>query len=226
MITILTPSRSRPLLAQRMMTSAMTTAGRAIDIHFWLNNDDPDLAQYQSFLHPDQYTVGPNQSTSYSWNLMAEKARNDILFLVGDDAQFVTPGWADIVVRAFDKFPDRIACVYPRVPTLSKKKCPHFCLHRNWITALGYFLPPHFYHWYVDTWIREVAQRINRFYCMENFELPIEQVRDQVHHAYHNSWQRQRDDWIWARTERYRAADATTLETYIKNRSGVQGRRP
>lgn len=225
MITILTPSRSRPLLAQRMMTSAMATAGRAIDIHFWLNDDDPDLAQYQSFLRPDQYTVGPNQSTSYSWNLMAEKARNDILFLVGDDAQFSTQNWVDIVINAFSQYPDRIACIYPRVPTLGRKKSPHFCLHRNWITALGFFLPPHFYHWYVDTWIREVAQRIGRFHCLENFPLAIENVRDQVHHAYHNSWQRQRDDWLWSKTERYREADAATLLQWIQTHSRVHGRK-
>lgn len=225
MISILTPSRSRPQLAQRMMNSALATAGTPIEIHFWLNNDDPDLPQYQSFLTPDQYTVGANQSTSYSWNLMAAKAKNDILFLVGDDAQFVTENWVDIVIKAFSMYSDRIACVYPRVPTLSRKKNPHFCLHRNWVNALGFFLPPHFYHWYVDTYIREVAQRIGRFHCLENFEMPIEHVRDQVHDAYHRSWQRERDDWLWTRTERYRESDAATLAAYIKNHSGVRGRK-
>lgn len=217
MISILTPSRSRPILAERMMSSALATAGITIDIHFWLNQDDPELTQYQSFLTPNQYTVGANQSTSYSWNLMAEQATSDILFLVGDDARFVTNNWALKVIGAFEQYPDRIVCVYPRVPSLGRKKNPHFCLHRNWIKALGFFLPPHFYHWYVDTWIREVAQRIDRFHCIENFELPVENVRDHVHYAYHRSWLRERDDWMWHKTQRYREADAATLVQYIAN---------
>ena len=216
MINILTPSRSRPELAKRMYDSAKRSPGCPIEIKFYLNEDDPDLDKYKSFLQPNEYIVGPNQSTSYSWNLMAEKATYDIFFLVGDDAQFTVENWGKHIINAFNKFPDKIVCVYPRVPTLSSKKNPHFCLHRNWINALGFFLPPHFYHWYVDTYVREVAQRINRFYCIQEFEMPIQNVKDGVSAAYHHSWQRQRDDWLWAKTERYREKDAETLSKTIR----------
>ena len=224
MISILTPSRSRPQLARRMYESAVHRAGRDIEVKFYLNDDDPMLADYLAFLKPDQYMIGPNQSTSYSWNLMAEQAQTDIFFLVGDDAQFATNNWANIVLQTFAKYPDGIACVYPRVPTLSRKKCPHFCLHRNWTKAVGFFLPPHFYHWYVDTWIREVAQRVGRFHCMDNFEMPIENIRDEVNRTYHHSWQRQRDDWMWDRTVRYREADAASLLLWMENYNYAQGR--
>ena len=99
MISILTPSRSRPQLARRMYESAVKHAGQEIEVKFYLNDDDPVLEEYRAFLRPDQYVIGPNQSTSYSWNLMAEQAKYDILFLVGDDAQFCTNNWVDIVVK-------------------------------------------------------------------------------------------------------------------------------
>ena len=217
MISILTPSRSRPQLAHRMVTSAIKTAGCDLEIMLYLNNDDPLLEEYKRLFDPTQYTIGPNQSTSYSWNLMAEKAKHDILFLVGDDCEFVTPNWSSLVIDAFNQYPDKIVCVYPRAPSVSKYKSPHFCLHKNWIKTLGYFLPPHFYHWYVDTWILEIAQRLNRHHLISEFELPIEVVKDKVTNDYHTSWMKQKDDWMWSRTQRHRDADHEALTQIIKN---------
>lgn len=215
MITILTPSRSRPAHAQRMITTAIATAGMPIEIKLYLNDDDPVLSQYTDNLDPSLYTVGPNQSTSYSWNLMAEKAKHDILFLVGDDCKFETRDWASMILSAFDQYPDKIACVYPRAPSVSKYKSPHFCLHKNWINTLGYFLPPHFYHWYVDTWILEIAQRLGRHHLISEFELPIENVKDKVTSDYHSSWMKQKDEWMWDKTVRHRESDEQALQYFI-----------
>jgi hypothetical protein len=217
MISILTPSRSRPTLAHRMVTSAIRTAGCKIEIMLYLNDDDPLLDDYKKLFDPSQYTIGPNQSTSYSWNLMAEQATNDILFLVGDDCQFETDNWAQLILDAFEKYPDKIACVYPRAPSVSKYKSPHFCLHKNWINTLGYFLPPHFYHWYVDTWILGVAQHLNRHHLIPEFELVIESIKDKVSNDYHSSWMKQKDQWMWSRTQRHRDSDTEALRKYIKN---------
>lgn len=217
MISILTPSRSRPVLAKRMLDSAFRSPGCEIDIKFYLNDDDPLLKDYLEFLNPNQYIIGPNQSTCYSWNLMAEKATYDILFLVGDDAQFDCDNWGLKVLSAFDQYPDKIACVYPRAPSVGRKKNPHFCLHRNWINTVGYFLPPVFYHWYVDTWIRDIAITLGRFHLISDFEMPIETVKDVVNKSYHNSWMRERDDWIWNNTSHYRDAEIRLLRAFINN---------
>lgn len=217
MISILTPSRSRPNFALRMIASATKFARCPIEIKLYLNNDDPFLSQYTDNIDPSMYTIGPNQSTSYSWNLMAEQAKNDILFLVGDDCYFKTENWTKMILDAFDKYPDKIACVYPRAPSVSKYKSPHFCLHRNWINTLGYFLPPHFYHWYVDTWILEIAQRLGRHHLIPEFELPIEVVKDKVTSDYHTSWMKQKDDWMWNKLERHRQSDIDILRKFIEN---------
>jgi hypothetical protein len=217
MISILTPSRSRPQLAHRMITSAIRTAGCKIEIMLYLNDDDPFLDDYKKLFDSSMYIIGPNQSTSYSWNLMAEKAKYDILFLVGDDCKFETENWVQLILDAFKKYPDKIVCVYPRAPSVSKYKSPHFCLHKNWINTLGYFLPPQFYHWYVDTWIMEVAQRIGRHHLISEFELPIENIRDNVSSEYHSSWMKQKDQWIWDKSQRHRDSDVNTLQSIINN---------
>ena len=217
MISILTPSRSRPQYAQRMINSAKETAGIPIEIKLYLNDDDPLLTQYTDNINSSEYIIGPNQSTSYSWNLMAENAKYDIIFLVGDDCQFITPNWGTMITNAFDEYDDKIVCVYPRAPSVSRYKSPHFCLHKNWITTLGYFLPPQFYHWYVDTWILEIAQQLRRHHLIADFELPIEVVKDKVTNDYHSSWMRRKDDWMWERRGRHRDADVATLKNFIEN---------
>lgn len=217
MISILTPSRGRPFYAQRMVESATKTAGMPIEIKLYLNEDDPLLQDYVNNIDPSLYSIGPNRSTSYSWNLMAKEAEYDILFLVGDDCQFTTDNWAPMITSTFDKYPDKIVCVYPRAPSVSKYKSPHFCLHKNWVNALGYFLPPYFYHWYVDTWIAEVAQRLGRHHLIPEFELPIENIKDDTTNSYHSSWMKEKDDYLWSISQRHRDNDVETLKKYIKN---------
>lgn len=199
------------------MQSALKTPGCEIEFKFYLNDDDPRLNDYKNFLREDQYIIGPDQSTSYSWNLLSQKANFELLFVVGDDAQFIGENWGVKVLGAFDTVTDKIICAYPKVPTLGKNKNPHFCLHKNWISALGYFVPPIFHHWYIDTWVREVSQGIGRFYLLDDFQMSVETVKDYVSKRYHNSWLRQKDDYLWSISRRYREKDIETLLNYINN---------
>lgn len=219
MISVLCPSRSRPAIAKRMYDSAIKNPGCQIDIKFFLNHDDPQLNLYRSFLSPNQYIVGPNQSPVFSWNLMAQESKHDIMFLVGDDCVFESDLWGVKVVEAFDQYPDKIACVFPslndrRFPADSN---PHFCLHKNWITALGYFIPPWFHLHYIDTWIAEITKSIGRFHRIKDFVMPVELIYDAVHNSYEKTWLMDRDRWIWNHTKRYRDHDIETLRSFIDN---------
>ena len=72
-ITLCCPSRGRPYYAKRMQDSALQTAKHPdkIKIKFYLNQDDPELKNYQCI----DYEVGIDRSTVMSWNLLAEKER-------------------------------------------------------------------------------------------------------------------------------------------------------
>ena len=93
MISFAVPSRGRPKLAARLVDTAQSTADKHVEILFYLNKDDPTLTEYKDLLKDNQYVVGPNQSTCLSWNQMADKAKNDIVMLMGDDVQCQTKGW-------------------------------------------------------------------------------------------------------------------------------------
>lgn len=217
MISILCPSRGRPELAKRMIETALSTASAPIEILLYLNDDDPELERYKNLISPEHYQIGPDRSPGYSWNRLAEQCKGDILFLMGDDATFETQGWDQKVERAFEQFPDKIACVYPYVPGIKKINNPHFCVHRNWVKALGYFVPPHFWHWYVDTWTRELARAVKRYVCLEDFPLPI--ILDPADNTTARKDRlslRERDHWLWETTVRHREADILALRRFIE----------
>jgi len=219
MISILCPSRGRPKLAKRMVETALSTAENGLEILLYLNDDDPTLKEYLESIPNNFIEVGPDRSPGYTWNLLAEKAKHEILFLTGDDVWFETPGWDKLVIAEFEKIPDKIACIYPLTPGLDPEEYnPHFFLHKNWIRALGYFVPPHFWHWYVDTWTRIIAQKLDRSIIMKNFSLPILlNYDDETAQRARYFCLRERDHYLWHKTKnRWLNADVKALQNYMQ----------
>lgn len=217
-ISIVCPSRGRPNLAKKMIDSAINTSSSGIEIILYLNDDDPLLPQYKDLIDPEHYEIGPDRSPCYSWNLLADRAKHNILFLMGDDGEFVTENWDLKIIEKFNEYPDKIACVYPTNGAVSKNKNPHFCLHRNWVNTLGYFVPPQFWHWYVDTWTAKIAQQLNRYCLLEDVLVQIQtRIRDETETRTSKFCNRERDHWIWAHTQRYLEADVKTLKQFIKD---------
>ena len=99
MITFCCPSRGRPELARRLVDTATQHQESDTEFLFYLNDDDPTLEQYKDLLDQKHYEIGSNQSTCYSWNQMADKAKHDIVMLMGDDVQVKTKGWDKIISK-------------------------------------------------------------------------------------------------------------------------------
>ncbi len=225
MISILCPSRGRPELAKRMVETALEKAGAPIEILIYLNDDDPALPEYKKLIHPSHLIVGPDRSPAYSWNRLQEIAKYDIFFLMGDDAWFETDNWAIKIGQVFDQYPDKIVMAFPSVEglewhggKLTADHCPHFCIHRNWVNVLGYFIPPHFWHWYIDTWYRDVAKMIGRFHPIKDVSVPLlVDFEDATESRKDRLSNRERDHWLWSHTQRWLHADAWALNHYINN---------
>tara|TARA_B000000557_G_scaffold247849_1_gene232014 strand:+ start:24 stop:746 length:723 start_codon:yes stop_codon:yes gene_type:complete len=237
MISISCPSRGRPQLAKRMIDTAYNTAADDIEFLIYLNNDDPALEEYKDTIDKKHYTVGPNRSTCYSWNLMAEKARYDYVFLAGDDIQFKTENWDTKMVDGFTNYPDKILMAIPydgkdknkpknllnaKEPTLIGDvpfSSPHFLVHKNWINTLGYFVPPFFWHWYVDTYTQKVSRKLNRCLYLPDVTIKAKKVFDdtgkQVRKHLDINF---RDDYVWSKIrERHLNADVDALKKFIKD---------
>ena len=177
MISFCCPSRGRPELAKRLIDTATETQTGDTEFLFYLNDDDEKLEQYKDLLDEKHYTIGPNQSTCYSWNLMADKATKDIVMLMGDDVQVQTKDWDMLIANEFDKYEDKILMVVPSDGRAKGNKksgsetklwpdeplpAAHFAVHKNWVNTLGYLAPPFFWHWHVDTYTQKVARKLGR----------------------------------------------------------------
>jgi hypothetical protein len=234
MISFCCPSRGRPELAKRLVDTATATQTGKTEFLFYLNEDDPTLEQYKDLLNEKHYTVGPNQSTCYSWNLMANKAKNDIVMLMGDDVQIQTQEWDSIIANEFNRYEDRILMVVPsdgrmkgtgriniKDPTLWPDKplpAAHFAVHKNWVNTLGYLAPPFFWHWHVDSYTQKVARKLGRclylptvvFKAKKMFDDTGDQVR--THLNINN-----RDKFVWDKVKRrHLNADVNALQDIIK----------
>ncbi len=98
------------------------------------------------------------------------------------------------------------------------EKNPHFMLHQNWKRVLGYFVPHQFHQWYVDTWTRNLARKVNRYIRMEDVHVSAinsKDLRDDTTKRSEKSWTRVNDGYMWQRSQRWLNYDAELLRQVI-----------
>ena len=237
MISFCCPSRGRPELAKRLVDSATETQKGDTEFLFYLNDDDEKLEQYKDLLDEKHYTIGPNQSTCYSWNLMAEKASYDIVMLMGDDVQVKTQNWDQLIADQFLRYEDRILMVVPSDGRNKGSKkysnettlwpdeplpAAHFAVHKNWINTLGYLAPVYFWHWHVDSYTQKVARKLNRCLYLPTIEFKAKKILDdnagkQIRKNLNIS---ERDQFVWTKVrDRTLNADVSALKSFIESRT-------
>lgn len=161
MISILCPTRGRTDSMRRMVESARETASGDIEILFYVDNDDHSSARTAELLDAHA-VIGDRIVLSQMWNVLADRAGGDIVMQCGDDVVFRTPGWDQRVEETFARYPDRIAFVYAEDLYPTTWHGTHGFVHKTWIDAVGYFLPPHFSCDWSDVWLNQVASALGR----------------------------------------------------------------
>jgi hypothetical protein len=167
LISILVPTRGRPDNMVRLVRSAFDTSSSSnIEVIFYIDEDDSasvsEAASLKYKYGRVSWIQGPRIVLSQMWNKCAWAALGDILMHCGDDIVFRSNDW-NVAVRAeFDKVPDKILLVYGDDGLQGEALATHGFLHKNWVSVLGYFVPPYFSSDYNDTWNTEVAEIIER----------------------------------------------------------------
>jgi hypothetical protein len=143
-----------------MVESAVDTADNPDNIEVIAVIDDDDT---YSVTHPN-LTIHqvPRTTLSEYWNIAYQKATGPIYMHCGDDIRFRTKGWDTIVDWNFEQYDDKILFLYGRDGLQDEVLGTHGFLHKNWVDAVGYFVPPYFSSDYNDTWLNEVAESIGR----------------------------------------------------------------
>ena len=235
MISFCCPSRGRPKLAKRLIDTASSTQKGKTEFLFYLNDDDPTLEEYRDIIDQKHYTIGPNQSTCFSWNLMCDKAQHDVVMLMGDDVQVNTPNWDQLIVDEINRYDDKILMVVPsdgRVKGTkelgnetklwhdNKLPAAHFAVHKNWTNTLGFLAPVYFWHWHVDSYTQKVARKLNRCLYLPSVEFKAKKIMedDAGNQIRKNLNIRERDKFVWTKVRgRTLSADISALRNFIES---------
>lgn len=191
MISFLVPTRGRPEMLLNFVTSVLLTAAKPNGIEFIvrLDNDDPSYDSWE-FLPQVKIEYGERKNLAqlYEW----ERASGEILVMGADDVVFHTKGWDTKVLAEFEKVPDKILLVYgdDGNPNNATANATMPFIHKNWIKAVGRYLPPYFSGDFIDTWLTALADGVGR-------KVKIDIYTEHLHPAFGKREQDQVDKDKW-----------------------------
>ena len=240
-IAILTPSRQRPGKLDRLIDSVYETASKknSIRMYNYIDTDDPRMQQYTnnnlaSDFSPTVFNVYDKpQSVSKSWNVLAEKAMYeskewgaDVLIMGNDDQVYLTKDWDIKLQEEIEKFADDIYCCWFEDLINGKSHCSFPIISKKWYETLGYFTPGVFNFGYNDTWVYDIAKRIDRCHFIP--EVVVEHLhfstgKVQMDSTYHRNRTEKRgnlyhlDKVIFDETSDQRAQAAEKLKKLMDN---------
>ena len=177
-ISILCPTRERPLNVIKLVSTAITTASTSenLEFLFYVDNDDDSFPRRELNEMKINYKVinGHRQWISNCHNVLYTFATGEILMTAGDDMVFLTNNWDEIVRSKFDQIPDKIALVFGNDnASHAGKIAVHGFFHQHWVHTLGTWVQPgRGSEW--DLWATENARMLDRLIYIE--ELLIEHV--------------------------------------------------
>lgn len=171
MIALLCPTRGRPKQFLRMLESVGKTAINKTIFLACSNGGDEYVEK--------QFPI--DCPTVFMWNKLAEVAmqnpKNKLFMLAADDIIFETPGWDNALIEHYNKLENKIH-VYALQDSRDVNGTPHPIVTREYIDAMGYFLPPIFVHWFGDTWTTGIANANGCFTHLERYKLVHDKPSD------------------------------------------------
>lgn len=142
--------------------------------------------------------------TAQKWNLLAEMALGNeevnLFMLAADDMVFATPLWDRALIDHYNSLENKIH-VYALRDSRDENGTPHIIVTREYIEAMGYFVPPIFLHWFVDSWTVEIAKSVGCFTHLKDYMLvhnkPSDRGEgDETHNNIRNMGWHERDKWV------------------------------
>jgi len=209
MICICIPSRGRPAFIKNTVSMILDNAynRKNVIVKYYVNDDDPDLKFYLAHLQEMQnkygesvqYIVGPDQSPVYSWNLIAESTDADFFMLAGDEIQFKTKHWDQMIEDCKKLYPDGIFAIaaYDDRGKHTYNTCTQPFVTKEWAKALGYHWNPAFFHWNIDEYTGELSMKIDRFIFLEGLVIKCVKIKDKTGARLRKPGLFKRDKWVF-----------------------------
>jgi hypothetical protein len=205
--SLLVPTRSRVERFLGMVATAVRKAALPgmIEICAYVDQDDPQLAEYLKSSEEIGYYVGRRRPVAQAWEALVREASGQILMLCADDLVFRTQDWDALIVEEFARWPGRLAVVSPEDGT-KQDKGTHWFVSREWVRAVGYM-----------TWTGDIAGLgpFEHFGCDDVPEQIARGVgcyvwrRDVLIEHMHHKYGKAPNDSVYA-SKRMRGADGRT----------------
>lgn len=228
MICLLCPTRARPEQCRRMIESIELTASDMIYVCLAFSEEDAvdydipigKLSRHVSISH----YIMPDCPTAFKWNYMAEhqmqKKEHDIFMLAADDMIFITPGWDNALTKHYQSLQGNRSHVYSLRDSRDSIGTPHPIVTKEYIDAMGYFLPPIFLHWYVDTWTVEIAKANHCFTHLTDYMLLHDKPNDigeadETHNRLRRLGWIDRDKWVNDHCQHFLALEKSRLKMKV-----------
>lgn len=190
--TLICPTRSRPDQMRRMWQSALATAHNPENLHLILGLDDkgPD-EEKAAYLPYHSVSLGDVKRVAVHYmqdhgivhgiNVMAralmQNYQNTLFMIAPDDVIFTTPHWDKAITDHYAALKNK-AHVYCMRDSRDPNGTPHPIMTREYVDMMGYFFPPIFLHWYVDTWTADIAKSCGIFTHLLDYELVHDKPSD------------------------------------------------
>jgi len=175
--SILCPTRGRPELARRMVESVYRTAAlpQQVETFIYVDSNDEYLDGYLSQLDhlPCHVIVGPSDrgfapedigvdKMGIAWNQMARMASGRYLMMGNDDLVWETKDWDLTMLHRLWKIPDQIFLAWADDGINGREHCAFPIVSQRWVYGNnGEFVPECFQFLYHDTWLFDVAKRMD-----------------------------------------------------------------
>jgi len=238
MIAILCPTRGRPEQFRRMRDSLRSTqkGGAGVWNYVYGMTSPQEYQSYVDLLGVPEcsgyhlFQAPENMPTVHKWNTMADFAlqglTNSFFMLGADDIIFETSGWDEALINHYNSLENKIH-VYALQDSRDADGTPHVICTREYIEAMGYFLPPIFLHWNVDTWTVEIAKANNCFTHFRDFTLRHEKPSDRGQpdetHSRIRQWGwHERDKWVAEKMAHVLEVEKARLSmAFLKLKDGI-----
>lgn len=215
MISILVPTRGRKDQFHRMLKSAYETAGCEIEILIAYQTEE-DAKEYGY----DGILVSDTNPTAHSWNMLADRCSGDIMMLGSDDMIFDTQDWGKRLEEHYHSLSNKIH-VWHLQDSRDKDGTPHPIVSREYYNAMGYFVPPIFLHWYIDTWTVSMAKACGVFTHIRDSLLVHDKpsdrgVTDDTHNRIRRNGWNMRDKYVNEKCQNMLKAETERLRAAVK----------
>lgn len=243
-LSLLCPTRGRVRLTDTFLRSLQRTAAapERIEALFYVDADDPELDGYRALFADaaGRYPrlgrcvlhVGEPVGVPAAWNALAAAASGDLLLMANDDQLYVDYGW-DVrldqrLVEVTAEHPDGVCCLYFEAGQYPDGAADFPILSRPWYEALGYFTPTIFQQWEVETWVFDLARRVDRLFAVpgvfvehrhyQDYKAPFDETYQLHRMTREKSFT---DHALFLRTARSREQDAAALRRRIDGVAAV-----